>query len=158
ARRNNVPSRASRSSVGVCTTGWPTAERQSPRIWSGMRSRMSGGGAAVAPQVAGATSEQRLMKGRDARRMGDQRIAQRLRPEGRSTNRKSAGGIGGVFRLVRPPGALQVQAVPSSPASSSLHWNPKKMSAISKAVFLSYAQEDAVAAAQLAEALRVAGV
>jgi hypothetical protein len=27
--------------VGVVTSGWPTAERLSPRHWSGMRRRMS---------------------------------------------------------------------------------------------------------------------
>jgi hypothetical protein len=42
ARENKVPSAASLSKVGVRTTGCFKAERQSPRIWSGMISRMSG--------------------------------------------------------------------------------------------------------------------
>src|ERR1035438_8430435 len=57
ARRKSAPSWTSLSRFGVRTTGCPSSDRQSPRIWSGMRKRISGlGAAALAPGTPQTTS------------------------------------------------------------------------------------------------------
>src|SRR6266581_7984493 len=107
ALRNSIPSRANLSSVGVRTTGCLLAERQSPRIWSGMMSRISGRTApeSAADEVLIADSTTSRRKGAFMSRLCHklELLAMRNQPGLKRAPQKPADGFPALLAVIERP-------------------------------------------------------